>query len=60
MAVCSVCKTEETQLHENGVPICIGCVNAQEKKQDEIKRKAAASAGGNGDQLGRVQRYPSV
>ena len=25
MATCAYCKTEETQLHENGVPICLKC-----------------------------------
>ena len=25
MATCAHCETEETQLHENGVPICLKC-----------------------------------
>ena len=38
MAICFHCKTEETQLYENGVPICLKCV-----KEPPSKRKAAAS-----------------
>lgn len=28
MATCFHCKTEETQLYENGVPICLRCANS--------------------------------
>ena len=62
MATCVVCKTQETQLYENSVPICIGCVKRQETKQDEIKRKhihAIDSYDGNDEpNLRIVARYP--
>ena len=25
MAICAHCKTQETQLYENGVPLCLAC-----------------------------------
>ena len=34
MATCFHCKTEETQLYENGVPVCLRCANSP-----PIKRK---------------------
>jgi hypothetical protein len=47
MATCAHCKTQETQLYEDGVPICIPCANAvQEAKLDGIERASAAAAGG--------------
>ena len=27
MAICAYCKSAETQLHENDVPICLKCAN---------------------------------
>ena len=49
MATCAVCKTKETQLYENGVPICTGCVNWQQAKAklDEIRRNVANAIDGN-------------
>lgn len=47
MATCFHCKTEETQLFENGVPICLVCANTRaEAKLDTLQW--AASANGNG------------
>jgi hypothetical protein len=33
VAVCSFCKTKETELYENGFPICLGCENTRTKSQ---------------------------
>ena len=38
MAICAYCKTEEIDLYENGVAICLKCVKAR-----SIKRKSALS-----------------
>ena len=34
MATCAHCKKEETELHENGVPICLDCSEAWSPKRD--------------------------
>lgn len=38
MAICAHCKTQETQLFENGVPVCIACAQGP-----SIQRKPYAS-----------------
>jgi hypothetical protein len=38
MAICAHCKIQETQLYENGVPVCIACAQGP-----SIKRKSCAS-----------------
>ena len=38
MATCAFCKTQETHLYENGVPICLKCIEAR-----SFKRKPANS-----------------
>jgi len=49
MAICAKCKTEETEVYEAGVPICIPCANVQqEAKLDTLERASSASAGVNG------------
>jgi hypothetical protein len=43
MDKCSVCKTEETELYENGVAVCLQCVKRREEKSfKEIKAIAHA------------------
>jgi hypothetical protein len=37
MATCAHCKTQETQLYENGVPICLDCADGR------IKTKSPAT-----------------
>ena len=41
MALCIHCKTEETELYENGSPICVKCADATRRKpaatQQEIR-----------------------
>jgi hypothetical protein len=32
MATCAYCETQETQLHENGVPICLKCSDERDNK----------------------------
>ena len=50
MATCGYCKTQQTQLYEDGVPICIMCSNAiQEAKLDGIEKASAATAGAGGN-----------
>ena len=39
MATCAHCKTEDTELHENGVPICLDCSEVR-----SIKREPAAAS----------------
>ena len=46
MATCFHCKTEETALYENGVPICIACANARDAKIKQGDRKWGAAANG--------------
>ena len=45
MALCAYCKTEETELFESDVPICLSCSNARDKKSktDTMERAAAAT-----------------
>jgi len=31
MAICARCKSQETQLYENGVPICLDCADGRTK-----------------------------
>jgi hypothetical protein len=38
MATCASCKTQETELYENGVPACLKCIEAR-----SIKRKPSLS-----------------
>jgi len=38
VATCFRCKTQETELYENGVPICLKCVDAR-----SVKRRPALS-----------------
>jgi len=33
MATCALCKIRETQLYENGVPICVKCSDARQAKR---------------------------
>jgi len=59
MAICANCKHEETQLYEDGVPICIPCANAeQEAKLDGIEKAYAVAAGGDGHYDGRFGQIP--
>jgi len=39
MALCARCNNEETQLYENGVPICLKC--ADNRKQKPVNRTAS-------------------
>jgi hypothetical protein len=48
MATCAHCNTEETELYESGVPICLRCANAKEAKIMQGTRGRAAAANGNG------------
>jgi hypothetical protein len=32
METCAYCKSQETELFENGVAVCIGCMNSREAK----------------------------
>jgi hypothetical protein len=45
MATCAYCKAEETDLHENGVPICLRCADRRSKKSapPATKREIAAA-----------------
>jgi hypothetical protein len=47
MALCSRCKAE-TELYDNGVPICLSCANAKDAKIKQGTRAWAAAANGNG------------
>ena len=44
MAVCAHCKKQETELYENGVPICIACANARDAKAKQGNRRFDAAA----------------
>ena len=33
MAICAHCNTQETQLHENGVPVCLDCSEGRTKRK---------------------------
>ena len=48
MPTCVHCKTEETQLYQNGVPICLQCADAYEAKTKQGTREWAAAVNGNG------------
>lgn len=54
MAICAVCKTRETCLYENGVPICIVCANIKEKngKLESIERLAIVNGNSKTAQSG--------
>jgi hypothetical protein len=59
MAKCTYCKTQETQLYEDGVPICIVCSNRiQEAKLDCIEKASAAAAGGSSRADARFGNVP--
>ena len=51
MAICAQCKTQETELYENGVPLCIACATDKAAKINREERATAHSArdgaGGN-------------
>jgi hypothetical protein len=53
MAICAHCKTEETELFESNVPICLACANARDarSKKDTPERAAAANADGHLDPI---------
>lgn len=58
MATCFHCKTQETQLYENGVPICIACANGRDKKAKQDHYKTAPSADGIGHSTGAFLKNP--
>jgi len=37
MARCAFCKTKETELHENGSPICLGCAGLAEDRGRRVQ-----------------------
>ena|SRR6266853_1040966 len=37
MAICADCKTEETDLYENGVPICLKCEQKRKAKSSDVR-----------------------
>lgn len=39
---CARCKTQETQLYENGVPVCPGCANGSSIKSSATERENGA------------------
>jgi hypothetical protein len=38
MENCAQCKTQETQMYQNGVPICLACATDKAAKIDPIER----------------------
>ena len=44
MATCALCKAQETQLYENGVPVCLKC-------SDERDNKASKKPPGTGQSI---------
>jgi len=36
MAICGHCKTEETELHEKGVPICLACSASRPRSDTRV------------------------
>ena len=53
MAICAFCNTQETELFESGVPICLPCANARDARsqEDTPERAAAANADGHLDPI---------
>ena len=51
MAICALCKTQETELYDSGVPICLACATDKAAKIRRDERATAHSArdgaGGN-------------
>jgi len=47
MATCAHCNTEQSELYDNAVAICLACVNAQDPAQRNALHRAA-TANGNG------------
>jgi hypothetical protein len=41
MATCAHCKTQETDLFDNGVPICIACATNKDAKAKPMERATA-------------------
>ena len=45
MATCAHCKTQQTELYENGVPVCILCADARDARIKEGFRRWPAVTG---------------
>ena len=48
MATCAHCRTRETELYVNGVPICLSCADAQGAKTTEDNLDRHTATNGNG------------
>jgi hypothetical protein len=51
MQICSYCKSQETELYENGAPICLSCANSRDAKSptDQVQSESESRETPAGD-----------